>query len=412
MTTVAKSRSAGAVTNWVVRLAIFGFCGFLLAGRFELPGFEEIDFRYFLVPIVLVLAVSATRGIALGAIAFGGFATMLLGWMELTSTWRPSVVVLPYADQKIADVAFLWLMIVGAIAIGASDERRRAFWWSIVIVGGCVAFIAAYVLITLGGAVAGRLAIPGTGPITLSRVCAVTALAVLALRYYKTAVITTPVLLMLILATGSRGTIVACSATLILVLYYYRSVLGRYAILSLIGAIVSVLILALFAETENGSKIIDLFLSRYDLTINQQYTSGRDIIYDYAVDVFLNNPIMGDGLGGFYYYGQQYAHNLILELACEGGLVALLLFIFATLCSLIKGRTAYRSPDAMLLLTFSFVAAMFSGDMFDNRWVFVALAMIPHVHRQIASRVTLRYPPHPQPMARGPYAHAGPSRRI
>ena len=75
-----------------------------------------------------------------------------------------------------------------------------------------------------------------------------------------------------------------------------------------------------------------------------------------------------------------YPHNLILEIAAEGGVIALLLFsliIFVIIKRWFRPKTLENNFTFLLALLF-FFASMFSGSIYDTRfmWIFLTLYML------------------------------------
>jgi O-antigen ligase len=104
---------------------------------------------------------------------------------------------------------------------------------------------------------------------------------------------------------------------------------------------------------------------------------------------FIESPLFGIGLGNFIYdsgtFGKrQYAHNFILEIMVELGLVGLIVLgLFFVVAWAWRTRHCNLSAEYRLLadislglLIFSVVAAMFSGDIPTNNMVWVSQALL------------------------------------
>jgi O-antigen ligase len=100
-----------------------------------------------------------------------------------------------------------------------------------------------------------------------------------------------------------------------------------------------------------------------------------------------NQPILGTGIGSWstFYYGndqRNYPHNLFLEIAFEEGFVGLFAFL-ALLVSV--GFSVFRMiGDSRshflvlgLLVMYSVINSLFSGDLDDNRllWMWIGVAL-------------------------------------
>jgi O-antigen ligase len=119
---------------------------------------------------------------------------------------------------------------------------------------------------------------------------------------------------------------------------------------------------------------------------------GRSRLYEQAIDIARDNPVVGLGSGGFRLYSAvlirkelRYPHNIFLEAAAEIGIAAAVLLAVCMIAVLIglfrrawgAKHTQRRSQVYLVtaLLLLSFFAAQFSGDINDNRTFWTALAL-------------------------------------
>ncbi|WP_392424043.1 O-antigen ligase family protein [Barrientosiimonas humi] len=174
--------------------------------------------------------------------------------------------------------------------------------------------------------------------------------------------------------SGSRGGILAgVVALLLLAPLVRRFSLGQLIFLWLTGAAAAYVIYTRFGGLVS-STIQDRIV---DLTLNQKYSSGRGDLASGSISLFWENFWIGSGIGGFAdYYGQgfTYPHNLVLQIAAEGGLAGCALFLFA-LGAVAAGSRAGRSSPLVMVFTAAFaqifVASMFSGGYYDSRFLFI-----------------------------------------
>jgi O-antigen ligase len=110
----------------------------------------------------------------------------------------------------------------------------------------------------------------------------------------------------------------------------------------------------------------------------------RRALYFDAVKAFLENPIVGVGLGGFSVFSsgidsRLYPHNIFLELAAETGVIGLILFLvllffcFKHLIFLEKRDNQderFLATAVLVMLIFFFFNVLISGDINDNRIFF------------------------------------------
>jgi O-antigen ligase len=121
---------------------------------------------------------------------------------------------------------------------------------------------------------------------------------------------------------------------------------------------------------------------------------GRDYIRAFVL--FLSNPILGTGLGGFYnpsLLTQSYPHNIILELLSECGLMGLFLCLFMTITYLRKYRVGlhYTLPNNALffIIWMAFmIRSMISGDLGDSIVIFTSIIAI-YVPNKMAAELII-----------------------
>jgi O-antigen ligase len=107
-----------------------------------------------------------------------------------------------------------------------------------------------------------------------------------------------------------------------------------------------------------------------------------------AWDIFVAHPLTGVGVGGFNLalgYADSargvYPHNILLELASELGLAGVGAFLLLTILALRQiGLALRRGRFALVVLVIAIASyflanAMFSGDLNDNRMLFMALGV-------------------------------------
>lgn len=74
------------------------------------------------------------------------------------------------------------------------------------------------------------------------------------------------------------------------------------------------------------------------------YLSGRNELWAYAKDMFLDRPLFGYGVGSYniycnnmgYFSGALHAHNIYIQMLAETGIVGFMLFMVAFISSLLK----------------------------------------------------------------------------
>jgi len=190
--------------------------------------------------------------------------------------------------------------------------------------------------------------------------------------------------------TLSRGPLVSAFVALAVVLglmLFVRQVRSSWIVLLVIGSA----IVTWLAVWSGWFQFAEAFF-RGD--------SGRGHLFPFALQQFLLNPL-GIGWGSFFYAGDiafesddaRYPHNLFLEFAVEGGVVALVALVAALLFIARAASTAFVATKDPLVLAvigifiYALVNAQFSSDVTGNRmlWVSMALAAaLASYHRQRA----------------------------
>ncbi len=189
-----------------------------------------------------------------------------------------------------------------------------------------------------------------------------------------------PLLVLSAVLSGSRGGMLGLLVSLPLCCYGIWRIAKRQVWFGI--AAVAVLAMLVIAFTPLGEHVQQFWQARYvNLTFSRHYVSSRDNLFLYAREMFFLYPLAGVGLDGYEQLtGYIYPHNLILNIACEGGLVGLVFFILS-ICWL--GPRWFRTQGleqtvACSLGIFYFVASMFSGTYYDARymWVFFYIYML------------------------------------
>lgn len=373
------------------RLTLLAIFVVLLAGRFtlgRLGDFPGWDLRWAGVVVIGVLGlawatVARERTAIVGTGTLFGSFLAWVGWMALTVGWAPDGARITTA---LVDLAMLAAVTWAAWGVAGRVRPRvlGAVWWWL-YAAGWLYFLGA---VAAGPDQQSRYSAFGGGPNVFVRIMdlAVLAAVVLAVTTRKTWVlIGLPPFLLGAYLSGSRGgllslLIVVCLGGPTLVRRMSRRVRAAFVL----GAVPLVALGWLFYDPAWLVFGQDRFVQ---LTFEQGYDSGRTSILERALQLFDEHLAFGTGLDGFYVLQggvnlSEYPHNLVVATAAEGGLVGLALLLgtlAAGVVTLLRrrplGTDAFGFALAALLL---FVAAMFSGDYYDSRfvWFFLGLAVI------------------------------------
>ncbi len=214
------------------------------------------------------------------------------------------------------------------------------------------------------GSYVGRMTVFGLNPIWVSRnigLSVIASLDIIKKTFIKYFFIIFLVLCMML--TGSRGPFIA----LLIVGFLFYTNLGlknkKYQKILPSIIILVIIILILF-----GHIVLDDFFNRGRANIFEEgNVQARIMLYKYAWNCFIDNPMLGKGLGSYYLSGDLYPHNIFLELIAETGIIGILLFIVALNP---KGIIFFKNRFSKYLL-FAFLTSLFSGDLEKNTYLIV-----------------------------------------
>ncbi|MDF2094128.1 O-antigen ligase family protein [Knoellia sp. 3-2P3] len=286
----------------------------------------------------------------------------------------------PYASQKMQSLVVLTLpCALGAVLVLGSARARR-IWLALVV--GLGALVAGLAIASPNeqAAINGRLAIEGgntigAGRATGAAVVVLVALALGGVRRRVLAGVAGAVTGVAMVGTGSRGPLLAAVIS-VLVVAILPKMRGR-ARRVLLGAI---------------ALVVSAYLAlRADLVSNRLTTTADDSsavrrsLWMRGVEVSGDHPL-GIGWGNLHSYlnmgpgvftgWRQYPHNLFLEVAVEASWLALTVLLAVMMISWRRQRMMAMTPVELAMLglfVFAVISAMVSGDVNDNRGVWVAI---------------------------------------
>tara|TARA_R110002049_G_scaffold27321_2_gene94050 strand:- start:143505 stop:144866 length:1362 start_codon:yes stop_codon:yes gene_type:complete len=297
-----------------------------------------------------------------------GFALMVLSlFISMTYAGHSDKTV-----EKGVDLIILSMTVLG-VHYWASRPSKTACDFGRSVLFFCLILGVMLSLVAVATAdLSSRLAVGDGGPNTFVRIVGVTALAALGLQIMPRplSILLTLGLLTLVVLTQSRGGLLACVAGLGLV---FVRTFGWRAQIAYLGSLVTGLAcVALF--TKVGRQCVDIVTDRFiNKTFHDGYTAGRDEIYEDSISIWMESPFFGHGLASWWDRIGTYPHNIFLELGCDAGIVAVVAFTFLMSVYALEG---YRCRDQIRIVVSSacllyFVAAQFSGDIYDSRSLFI-----------------------------------------
>lgn len=285
----------------------------------------------------------------------------------------------PFAAAKASEIVLLGCVAVlfGAAAVGVHGRfARDAFWVSLITASGLLGIMGAYQIVAAGSGSTNRYAVAplGGGPNVFGRNMAVltVALFVLILSQRIPRSISLPAAAvsgLLVILSGSRGALLALAVGVVVAVLSTRP-RARTLVFT------TIMVLLTLAFVGWSTTIVDragiVLEQRLSISnIEDQFRSSRATPYQEGIACFAEYPIAGAGLGGFAALNRQYSypHNILLEIACEGGSIGVFLSLWVLLPALTilwKARS-FLDPLPLAVLAVAFVAALFSGDLFDSR---------------------------------------------
>jgi O-antigen ligase len=194
----------------------------------------------------------------------------------------------------------------------------------------------------------------------------------------------------------SRGAFVSAVLTCVLLLYLRPN---RNSITIWIGIGASFISILMSSSFVMGS-LLRVFTNRFSNLLDVS-TLDRLEYYRTGIDSFFTNPVWGVGLGNFYAYSllyqvtsRTYAHNLIIEVFSETGLIGGILFFFPLVYTLSMGAKIVKRPmnfinpnvfapvTCFAAFIFFSLSAMFSGDIQVNRYLWLFAFLVWQLSKQ------------------------------
>lgn len=178
------------------------------------------------------------------------------------------------------------------------------------------------------------------------------------------------------LTAGSRGPLLGVAVCIVAMLLVLRPT-RRIVVLGATALIVAGSLFFAYSRAPEQSQF-RLLAAAHGSFDNSSLQ--RVLLFSIARQEIATRPI-GLGWGGFEGIaptGYRYPHNFILELLVETGWVISVVLLGWIALAWIRIRRLTRSFEAstaLCLLTFAFVNAMVSGDINDNRTLFLAIGM-------------------------------------
>jgi len=285
------------------------------------------------------------------------------------------------------------------------DSKRILLWFRnllIVIVVTMMGYILYFLTISSGISLLLRVSILGANPITVGSFLAIGAGMVVilinrsAFKYWTLYIPILGILIIAIIATGSRGPLFSfLSGVLLFGIFFEKTNQKQLLLFFLYSVIFLVIALLILPENLTGRY---LNYTTGDLVIQREGVKRLSTIamrlqyWELSISEWLRSiktVLIGVGSGGFssFYILRDYKfypHNMFVEVLLELGVIGLSLLVLfwykiaKILFSIIKIESiSIISAMWIIAAVVSFLGAQFSGDINGNRvvWMFAAIAL-------------------------------------
>lgn len=383
---------AGVVRRQEILGCVAAFVAYvcILSGNFALPLLgAKLEIRFFLLVLSLLFWVLWRSTSARLNVEYrpSGYVWILWGglsFMILSALLGPD----PFGalDQILGFITAGFSVSVIVNVLNTYPRMIGRVFPVLLVVG----YLYAVAAIVSGPGLQGRYSAFGGGPNVFGRIVGFALIALIVyvtLRRKYWLLLTLPLPVMALVLSGSRGAMlsaaIAAAAVGILLLrsYKFPQLIMMFVMLASM--------LMLMVEFAPPS-VTNIFEQRIvEQTLGQGYDSGRSELYDVAWRMFEENPIFGVGVGGYFALfgsttasGFEYAHNIVLQILAETGLIGFALVLLPLL--VIVGRSLFRRPQTVEsagifgLTLVIIVSSMFSGGYYDFRyaWLFTGILCV------------------------------------
>jgi O-antigen ligase len=375
---------------------------------------------FFILGAVMGLAIVWREGIYLPGLTVVSLLMIFIVWALLSGLWTPSDI---YAQEKLFKLATLnlWSVIATAMIIANRRERVRRFLVLVLVLGTA----AALDTITRYGGVAQYDPAPNVlstndafsanfyleNYLGQGRFYGMGALVAFA-AWLRTSPYSKPGMVLMaafaicfvgLLVIGSRGPTLGVLAGMMLPLalglrFADRRLLASKALVASF-VLLAVLIVALWQGAQYYSDDLRT-LQRLNVLFTEEAgrQGGRLRFWRDSWHLWIEQPIFGSGIGSWpmRHFGldvSRHPHNLVLEVLVEFGLIGL--FLLAAACAAaarhISARRLREDPLLMcaaMLSIQTFLYAMTSSDITENRYFFAMLALFVMRSYRRTSRIT------------------------
>jgi O-antigen ligase len=319
----------------------------------------------------------------------------LVTWLLVSVVWSPSRVYGPHKVFMMATLA-LWAVIAGALIIAPDPKRLRRLFTLLLLFSFWVGIEAVLAYAASGGEVYRVNSIDGAqrgGYLLLGRICGPGALIALAAWLYSRDRMVGRFCLGLFLGLGfvlaiggGRGPLLSTAIPLLIPIGLSIRLTPRHIMVSRTLLLVVLLPLTIAGGLALYTTLTGQRLATVDRFERLAEGNPRSALYAETGEIWQQAPLLGNGTGSWPLlagYGDErnYPHNLFLEIAAESGLVGVMLFLVLLgvalrPASLERLRRDPQALCAMMLFVNTLLNAMTSGDLPDNRAMFLMIGVL------------------------------------
>jgi O-antigen ligase len=360
----------------------------------------DLSICFFAISVAIGVVIVFREGLYLPGLTLVACAGVFVTWAAVTDLWTPSTI---YAREKLIKLTALnlWCLIGTAMIIANRRERVRRFL-VVLLVLGTVAALDGMVQYATAEEFALSDSFSLQNYIGQARLYGAAALVAFAAWLHADSFSRRGMVLMSIFATclyamliaGARGPMASIVAAMLLPMALgvrlprQRLLVSKALLASLVLlAVTTAVIVHLASISPDSLRAFARFNVLLTAVGGGSSVSGRlEEMWPATFQLWVQKPLIGHGVGSWpvLYRGKDissYPHNLVLEVLVEFGLVGftLLAAVIALACSRVSLARLRAEPALMaaaMLAISTFLYAMTTGDLTDNRPLFAMLGLL------------------------------------
>ncbi|MDV7785565.1 O-antigen ligase family protein [Enterococcus gallinarum] len=151
-----------------------------------------------------------------------------------------------------------------------------------------------------------------------------------------------------LLTTGKRGHLLSIVLAFLVVLFLFFKKQKQYRKYFIV--IVTLLLMGVIVLL-NTSYFQIILLKFYSLLDSGDLTNGRLALWNYTIQLFENNPLIGTGFGSIREIFNMEAHNIYLQILAETGVIGFIIYIFLFISMFRESIKYYNSKNINVLIS-------------------------------------------------------------